>query len=204
MSFEISLLAYRPEDKLQTSTRAAVTIPDDGNAVQYQYVPVPYTIGFNLYVYVKNAEDGTKIIEQILPFFTPAFTPRVDMIPGMNEYRDVPITLVNVQIDDVYEGSMVNRKALVWTLGFTMKTFFYGPVRTNPVIKFANTNFYVATTNNISDAVGNTDIVVNIHTQPGLTANGTPTSNAAESVAVSQILATDDFGYVTDINEYDT
>ncbi|SVC51947.1 uncharacterized protein METZ01_LOCUS304801, partial [marine metagenome] len=35
------------------------------------YNPVPYNFDFTLSVMVKNSDDGTQILEQILPYFTP-------------------------------------------------------------------------------------------------------------------------------------
>ena len=41
----------------------------------------------------KNALDGAKIIEQIIPFFTPEYVFDVTLIPEMNETRNIPIIL---------------------------------------------------------------------------------------------------------------
>ena len=35
---------------------------------------------FNLSVFVKNADDGVQILEQILPFFTPDWTTTIKII----------------------------------------------------------------------------------------------------------------------------
>jgi hypothetical protein len=89
---------------------------------------------------------------------------------------------------------------MVWTLDFTLKGYLYGPVKTAKVIKYANTQFYIPP----SDATSIRDVDsedVRIHIQPGLTANGQPTSNASLSIAVNEILATDDFGFVINITE---
>ena len=37
-----------------------------------------YNFDFSLSIYVRNTEDGTQILEQILPFFKPDFTVTVD------------------------------------------------------------------------------------------------------------------------------
>ncbi len=36
-------------------------------ALRTQYAPVPYSFEFSLSIYVRNTEDGTQILEQILP-----------------------------------------------------------------------------------------------------------------------------------------
>ena len=49
---------------------------------------------------MKNAEDGSKIIEQILPFFTPEWTVTVRLIQEMNIVMDIPVILDNIAIED--------------------------------------------------------------------------------------------------------
>ena len=153
---------------------------------------------------VKNAEDGTKIVEQILPYFTPDFTVSVNLIPEMGISMEIPVVLTGIEQQDTYNGGFTERQSLTWTLNFTVKGYLYGPVRTSKVIKYSNTNFYIPETADIISAIGNTAASATIHIQPGLTANGQPTSNSSLSVPVSQILATDDFGFVTNISEFST
>jgi hypothetical protein len=192
-------LTYDPSRKLNTVGRSVVKSTDD-NKLKYQYNPVPYNIGFRLYVYVKNAEDGTKIIEQILPYFTPDWTTTVKLIPEMEITLEIPLVLTSVGQDDTYSGSFTERRAIIWTLDFTMKGYIYGPVKTGKVIKFANTVFYTPSVpdGELRSAVGISTPVSYIHVQPGLTVDGTPTSNAALSIDPNSIEATDDYGFVID------
>ncbi len=200
MSFEMTGFNYDGSRKLQTINRIAVVNPDDKAKNKYQYNPVPYNIGFRLSILVKNAEDGNKIVEQILPYFTPDWTTSVHLIPEMNVTMDIPVILNAVSIEDVYEGDFRERRSLVWNLDFTLKGYLYGPIKTAKIIKFSNTEFFIAnTTPIVSD---NTNpVAVTIQIQPGLTANGQPTSNSSLSIPVTDIIATDDFGYVTTITE---
>ena len=85
-----------------------------------QFNPVPYNWDFSLYVYVKNAEDGTQILEQILPFFTPDFTVTMTLISGMSIKMDVPLVLNSVSSEDTYEGDFATRRSIIWTLSFIM------------------------------------------------------------------------------------
>jgi len=203
MAFEMTGFDYDGTRKLQTINRIAVVNPDDKAQNKYQYNPVPYNIGFRLSILVKNAEDGNKIVEQILPYFTPDWTTTVHLIPEMNVTMDIPVVLNNVQLDDVYDGDFKTRRSLVWNLDFTLKGYIYGPVKSTKIIKFANTEFFVATGNTIQSAVGNTTSIAWVQVQPGLTANGQPTSNASLSIPVANIIATDTFGYVTTTMEKD-
>ena len=74
MSFEMTDVKYDGDRKLKTIQRTANKLTTNASSLQYQYMPVPYNFGFKLFIMVKNAEDGTKIVEQILPYFTPDFT----------------------------------------------------------------------------------------------------------------------------------
>ena len=201
MSFEMEAFEYDGNRKLQTTNRIAVIDPDDKAKNKYQFNPVPYNIKFKLSILVKNAEDGSKIVEQILPFFTPDWTTTVHLIPEMNVVMDIPLILNNVVLEDVYDGDFKDRRALTWVLDFTMKAYIYGPVKATKIIKYANTEFFVATMDNIIDAVGNSNPAAYITVQPGLTANGQPTSNASLSIPVANIVASDSYGFVTNIEE---
>jgi len=199
MSFEMDGFTYDGTRKLQTTNRVTVLNPDDKSKNNYQYNPVPYNIGFKLSILVKNAEDGSKIVEQILPFFTPDWTVTAQLIPEMNVTMDVPIILTRVDLEDSYDGQFKDRRALTWTLFFTMKAYFYGPVKTTKIIKFANTEFFAPTAEYLTDAVDNSTPVAYITVKPGLTVNGQPTSNASLSIPVANIVATDSYGFVTNI-----
>lgn len=201
MSFEMTGFDYDGSRKLQTVNRISNVNNDDKSKNKYQYAPVPYNIGFQLNILVKNAEDGNKIVEQILPYFTPDWTTTVHLIPEMEVTMDIPVVLNRVQLDDVYEGDFKERRSMIWTIDFTMKAYLYGPVKSTKIIKFANTEFFVI--NGPMVANSSNPVASFIQIQPGLTANGEPTSNAALSIPVADIVATDDFGYVTTITEQD-
>lgn len=194
MTFEMTGFDYDGSRKLQTTNRNAYNDPVDPLKRRYQYNPVPYNIGFQLSILVKNAEDGTKIVEQILPYFTPDWTVTALLIPEMNIKHDIPVILNRVNLDDVYEGEFTERRSMVWTLDFTLKGYLYGPVKTTKVIKYAIHPLY--------DQIDRTaDSVAQVNLQPGLLANGSPTSNSSLSIPVDEILATDDFGFVITIDD---
>jgi hypothetical protein len=197
ISFEMTNINYDGSRKLITTNRIVKSATGDPNNLKYQYNPVPYNFGFRLYVYVKNAEDGTKIIEQILPYFTPDFTVSVNLIPDMNVTMDIPIIMNSISQEDSYEGGFAERRAIVWTLDFTLKGYIYGPIKTGAIIKFANTNYYVPNINtNIGDAPGTTPFAYFKEIQPGLTNGGQPTSVANNSINPLLINVTDDYGFV--------
>lgn len=188
MSFEMGNVSYAPDRKLNTINRRYTTDATSTSKLKYVYNPVPYDITFSLSIMVKNAEDGTRIVEQILPFFTPEWTTTVELIPEMDIIVDVPLILTSIDVQDDYEGDFEKRRAIIWTLSFTMKAYMYGPVRKSGVIKFANTNMFSALSANTQ--------LMNVDIRPGLTANGTPTANSAESVGVAYINPDDNYGFI--------
>lgn len=205
MSFEMTDLRYDSERKLHTIGRT-VKRTENSNKLAYQYNPVPYNVGFRLYVYVKNAEDGTKIIEQILPYFTPDFTVTVNLIPEMETNIDIPVIMNSISQEDTYEGSFTERQAIIWTLDFTVKGYIYGPVKTGAIIKYAKNVFYTPSVpdGELQSAVGVSSPVSRVYIQPGLTVDGLPTSNLANSISAINIEATDDFGYIITKEDFDT
>ena len=47
---------------------------------------------------------------------------------AIGEKRDIPIILDSMNFQDDYEGDFATRRALIYTLGFTAKTYLFGPV----------------------------------------------------------------------------
>jgi len=204
MSFELTDLNYGPTRKLNTLGKIVGVDPANPDSTKYQYTPVPYDLNFILSIAVKNADDGTRILEQILPFFTPSWNSTVELIPELGIKLDIPIVLNAVSSEDSYEGNFEERRSIVWTLSFTMKGYIFGPTRPSSggglgatLIKLANINFYdTSTYTNIDDAVGNLDAVQTITVAPGMFPNGSPTSNSSLSVSSDQINADDNYGYI--------
>ena len=116
---------------------------------------------------------------------------------------DIPIILNNINYSDTYDGEFQKRRAIIWTLDFVLKGYIYGPIRKGGVIKFAKSNFYIPATEFAADGVGITPISERVTVQPGLTANGQPTTNINETIPYSQIEVDDDYGFITMIYNED-
>jgi hypothetical protein len=69
-----------------------------------------------------------QIIEQILPYFQPSYNLTVDLVDQIGEKRDIPIIIENISMSDDYEGDFTTRRALIYTIRFTAKTYLFGPV----------------------------------------------------------------------------
>ena len=127
MSFEFTSLEYDPTRKI-SKNQSFITTSPDGTQTKRAYSPVPYNMGFTLSIYTKLNDDMLQIIEQILPYFQPHYNLSIKFLGNMNEIKDIPVVLDNIQMDDDYEGNFDTRRALVYTLTFTLKTYLYGPV----------------------------------------------------------------------------
>ena len=128
MGFELLSMTYDSVRKLNTLNR---NVKKGTTGLKKQFNPVPYNWEFSLYIFVKNAEDGTQVLEQILPFFTPEFTVTMNLVSSMEEVRDIPLVLNSVTSEDTYEGDFATRRSIIWTLSFTMKGFLYPDISDN-------------------------------------------------------------------------
>ena len=178
MGFEISGISYDSSRKLQKVGKFRSVRSDRGDVMDYQYNPVPYNISLNLYSFTATAESGLQIIEQILPYFQPDYTVTINTIPSMGIKRDVPIILNSVSYEDTYDGSYTQRRAVNYTLSFTAKTYLYGPIYSQRVIKETQADLY----------------------------SDTPVSSREERVVVvpnpTSADANDDFGFTTTITTF--
>ena len=129
MSFETTNIAY---DATRKGGITQTFKASDGTNLRKVFMPVPYNIGFELNILVKLNDDGLQIIEQILPFFQPSFNLTVDLISVIGEKRDISVVLDNISFQDDYEGDFATRRALIFTLNFTAKTYLFGPVADTP------------------------------------------------------------------------
>ena len=141
MSFEMTNISY------DSTRKAGITQTfkaKDGDKMKKVFMPVPYNIGFELNILTKLQDDGLQILEQILPFFQPGFTLSVDLVTSIGEKRDIPMILQSISQQDDYEGDFATRRALIYTLQFTAKTFMFGPIAdsTDGLIRKVQLDYY--------------------------------------------------------------
>ena len=182
MGFEISSISYDPTRKLTRIQKfKQVKSAADGKVLDFNYTPVPYNISYNLFSFTARAEAGLQIIEQILPFFQPDFTVTINAIPSLNIKRDIPIILNSVNYEDTYSGDFTTRRAVIYTLNFTAKTYLFGPSTSQKVIKTVQTDQY-SDTDRVNKARESRIIIV-------------PSPTTAD--------ADDDFGFTTTIDFFE-
>ena len=143
MSFEFTGLTYDSTRKSTTTQTFIAKSAVDGTETKKVYLPVPYNMQFELSIMSKLNDDALQIIEQILPFFQPAYSMTIELVDIINEKRDIPVVLENITMQDDYEGNFSTRRVLTYTLRFTAKTYLFGPVSsaTRDIIKKATVGY---------------------------------------------------------------
>jgi hypothetical protein len=126
MSFELTGFNYDSSRKQNTNIKQ---FAQTSQGLVSQYNPVPYNFDFNLYLYVRNIEDGAQIIEHVLSYFTPDYTMKLNMIPEMGIVKEIPVILNSTSQDMDYEGNYErDARIIIWTLSFTVKGHIYGKI----------------------------------------------------------------------------
>ena len=121
MAFEMTNIQYASDRKLQTTRTIMTSNNVNGtNVYKKAYTPVPYDLTFELSIMTKTTEDGTRILEQILPYFTPEWTISARLLEDFEQLTDIPIVIDRVSVDDSYDSNFEQRRALVYTLSFTI------------------------------------------------------------------------------------
>lgn len=148
MSFEFTGLTYDGTRKATTTQTFTSKSTEDGTETKKTYLPVPYNMQFELSIMSKLNDDALQIVEQILPYFQPAYTMTVELVDVINEKRDIPVILENITMQDDYEGDFSTRRVLIYTLRFTAKTYLFGPTSsaTKDIIKKATIGFVAGDT----------------------------------------------------------
>lgn len=102
---------------------------------RYMFSRIPYNFAFNLYLATIKFEDSLKIVEQIVPFFTPELNISIRDKEDFEIYTDIPIVLNNSSFQIDYLGSFEQRRTIQWTFSFTAKAYLYSNVREQTRIK---------------------------------------------------------------------
>ena len=134
MGFEISGFQYDGQRKVN-KMNVRKTVGATSTEIKRQFQSVPYNLNFSLFIMAKNQEDALQIVEQILPFFTPAYTLTINAVPEMGIKDDFPLILEGLTYEDDYEGDFATRRSIIYTMTFTVKMNFYGPVKEQGIIK---------------------------------------------------------------------
>lgn len=142
MSFELVGLSYDPTRKQNSLVKDYLA--SGSSTAKSQFAPIPYNFDFTLSIYVRNIEDGTQIVEQILPMFRPDYSLTIELVDGMDIKKDVPIIFNGISYNVDHEADGNTLRLITWDLNFTIKAYLFGPTSTPKIIKKANTVIYDA------------------------------------------------------------
>lgn len=122
MAFEMGGIQYDSSRKMNSNNRTSASV--NGTVIR-KFSPVPYNLSVNLYIYTKSQDEGLQIIEQILPTFRPSYALSMNAIPEFGLEEDLHIILDSVSMEDNYEGDLMEKRSVIWTLSFTMQLNFH-------------------------------------------------------------------------------
>ena len=188
MAFEIVGMDYDPGRKLTTLNRI-----QSANKRKYVNEGVPWNFQFQLTIMSKTTEDGYKIVEAILPYFTPDWNITTDLIDEFDLNYDVNLNLNSVTPTDEYESDLTTRRVVKWTMDFTMKGFLVSSAKDSTLIKLANVSIFGSLDAN--------NFMEKITVKPGLDANGNPTTDENVSITYTDINPTDNYGVIVKIED---
>jgi hypothetical protein len=142
MSFEITDLSYDSSISLNKMNKTYHSSSDSFISRDSLSQSVPYTLSIELNIISKTQDEALQIVEQILPTFTPEYTVGITNMNGPDKTVDVPIILNSVSIPNEYEGDFESRGTIIYTLSFTMKVRFIGPIAPKAIIRDVSTNLF--------------------------------------------------------------
>ena len=197
MSFEFIGLQYDPGRK-STQTQTIINQTPDGANLKRNYMPVPYNMKFQLSIITKLNDDMLQIIEQILPYFQPAYNLSINFLGNLKEKRDIPIQLDGISMEDDYEGNFDTRRALIYTLDFTAKVYLFGPVSdiSGDIIRKVSIGYVAGSKGSTSAA---RDLTYQVTPRATRDYNGSVATLLAENVnLVDAIIEVDDGSTITE------
>ena len=125
MSFEISSMEYDANARVSKHKNYTKVITGDTLQLNKLGAPAVYKVGMELNLLAKTQDEALQILEQILPMFQPEYTVTIHDIPSMDIKTDTPIILDSVTMNDDYEGDLITRRAIVYTLSFSTRIRYY-------------------------------------------------------------------------------
>lgn len=127
LSFEITSMRPNMSRKIGFNGTYSMGHLNAGGSTKI-YNPVPYDLTVNLYAITKDNEDMLQIIEQIIPFFQPTLVLNINLLPEFNIFKDIPISLMSVDTEDSYNGSVEDQRFINTTFTFNVPLYYFGPI----------------------------------------------------------------------------
>lgn len=134
ITFEITGYRYDSGRKVGQQHDYLNARDSNGNPVRIG-APVPYEIDVTLTTFTGTQDESLQILEQILPYFSPAVYLDIDMVPEYKLRQRIPVILDTVQTDNNYQGLFQDQQMIIQSFSFIAKINLVGPIDSGKVIK---------------------------------------------------------------------
>ena len=141
MSFEITSMEYDANARVSKHKNYTKAIVGDTLSVTKLGAPAVYKVGMELNILASTQDEALQMLEQILPYFQPEYTVTIKDIPTMDISTDTPIVLESVTLNDDYEGDLVTRRSIIYTLGFSTRIRYYRGTGTKKQILYTEVDY---------------------------------------------------------------
>lgn len=163
---------------------------------RYMFNRVPYNFAFSLYLATRKFEDSLKIVEQVIPFFTPDLNITIKDKEDFDISTDIPVVLNNTSFVIDYQGSFESRRTVQWDFSFTAKGYLYSNVREQTriketIIKMTNQDFNKVYESFISEVEPRSANKTDPHTIKDTIIDGPPPSKLTIDFGAGEILEMD-------------
>ena len=187
MSFEFVGMTYDPSRKVTTTQTFLAGESADKSVEKKTYMPVPYNMQFELAIMCKLNDDALQIVEQIVPYFQPAYSVTVDLVESLGEKRDIPVILDNITMTDDYEGDFSTRRVLLYSLRFTAKTYLFGPVSSasSDIIKKVSIGYIAADSSSADLRTGGRDLTYSVTPRATKNYDGDIATNLTNDISLA-------------------
>ena len=141
MSFEITSMEYDANARISKHKNYTKAIVGDTLSLTKLGAPAVYKVGLELNILASTQDEALQMLEQILPYFQPEYTVTIKDIPSMDITTDTPIILESVTLNDDYEGDLVTRRSIIYTLGFSTRIRYYRGTGTKKQILYTEVDY---------------------------------------------------------------
>ena len=141
MSFEITSMEYDANARISKHKNYTKAIVGDTLSLTKLGAPAVYKVGLELNILASTQDEALQMLEQILPYFQPEYTVTIKDIPSMDITTDTPIILESVTLNDDYEGDLVTRRSIIYTLGFSTRIRYYRGTGTKKQILYTDVDY---------------------------------------------------------------
>lgn len=134
---------YDGERKVQKRKKVQAIVGDinTGELVTVP-APAPYRLDIEVGIITKMMDDTFQIIEQILPFFVPALSFDLNILPGF-EPESIGFSLTSVSMENNEEFGMDEERVFMSTLNFTANVNYYYLQQSDEMVKQIIANLHL-------------------------------------------------------------